>query len=234
MHEIHHGLKATALGGVAEASPDGSIWRGWYCVQTHARREHVAAARLRRYPDTEVFLPCIRYARLKRSTRVWTTEALFQNYLFVRFDLASCGRRIRHAHAVLDVVHFGERYPIIPDSVIEELKRAMGGEQTRVVANSFDPGEQVRIAGGPFHDLEAVVLRAMPSQQRVAVLLNFLGRQTKVEIPDAQLTPVEQRSRLTDLACSATALGRTNKPTGLLTHCPAPQPERQSHLLALR
>jgi len=154
------------------------------------------------YPDTEVFLPCIRYQRRTRSTRVWTTEALFQTYLFARFDLAACGRRIRHAHAVLDVVHFGARYPIIPDMAIEELRRALGGEQTRVVTNSFDPGELVRIADGPFHDLEAVVIRAMPSHQRVAVLLDFLGRQTTVELDETQLMPVVERSRLPELACS--------------------------------
>jgi transcription antitermination factor NusG len=87
----------------------------------------------------------------------------------------------------------------------------MGREETRVLANSFDPGELVRIAGGPFHDLEAIVIRAMPSQQRVAVLLDFLGRQTTVELDDTQLTPVVQRSRLADLARSATALGQAHK-----------------------
>ena len=196
----------TSLGGLALASPVGSVWQGWYCVRTHARREHVAAAQLRRFPETEVFLPCLRYERPTRSTRVWTTEALFQNYLFARFDLAASGRRIRHAHAVLDLVHFGARYPIISDVVIEELRSVMGGEQTRVVASSFDPGEQVRIAGGPFHDLEAVVVRAMPRQQRVAVLLDFLGRQTTVELDDTQLAPVVERPRLADLACAGTVL----------------------------
>jgi transcription antitermination factor NusG len=211
MHAFHLETEKTSLGGVTVTAPGDSVWEAWYGVRTYARREHIAAAQLRRYPDIEVFLPCIRYERPGRSTRVWATEALFQNYLFARFDLAACGRRIRHAHAVRDVVHFGARYPIIPEMVIEGLRNAMGREETRVLANSFDPGELVRIAGGPFHDLEAIVIRAMPSQQRVAVLLDFLGRQTTVELDDTQLTPVVQRSRLADLARSATALGQAHK-----------------------
>jgi transcriptional antiterminator RfaH len=194
----------------AMAAPGDSVRDAWFCVRTHARREQIAAAQLRRYPDIEVFLPCIRYERPTRLSRVWTTEALFQNYLFARFDLASCGRKVRHARAVRDVVHFGTRYPTIPDTVIQQLRNAVGGEETRVVANSFDPGELVRIAGGPFHDLEAVVIRAMPSQKRVAVLLDFLGRQTTVELNEIQLAPVAARSRLADLACSASALAQAS------------------------
>jgi transcription elongation factor/antiterminator RfaH len=197
-------------GDVVVVASGDSVRKAWFCVRTHARREHVAAAQLRQHPAIEVFLPCIRYERSRRLSRVWTTEALFQNYLFARFDLASCGRRVRHARAVRDVVHFGPRYPTIPETVIEQLRNAMGREETRVVANSFDPGELVHIAGGPFHDLEAVVLRAMPSRKRVAVLLDFLGRQTTVEINDSQLTPVIERSRLADLACSANALAQAS------------------------
>jgi transcriptional antiterminator RfaH len=203
MRENYLEANEHSLGSLALASAPDSVWQGWYCVRTRARGEHIAAAQLRLFPATEVFLPCIRYERPVRSTRVWTTEALFPSYLFARFDLSASGRRIRHAHAVLDVVHFGARYPRIPDLVIDELRSLMGVEQTRVVANSFDPGQEVRIAGGPFHDLEAVVIRAMPTQQRVTVLLEFLGRQTTVELDDTQLAPLVERSRMPDLACSA-------------------------------
>jgi transcriptional antiterminator RfaH len=206
MHESDRQAQESLRGGARVESPGAPGWEAWYCVRTHARREQIAAAQLRRDPDIEVFLPCLRYERPTRSPRVRTTEALFQNYLFARFDLAVCGRRIRHAHAILDVVHFGARYPIIPETVIKELRDAVGPDETRMVSNLFDPGEQVRIAGGPFHDLEAVVVRSMPSQQRVAVLLEFLGRQTTVEIPDNQLTSVVERARLADLACCASAL----------------------------
>jgi transcriptional antiterminator RfaH len=225
MHEFHFETEERSLGGATVAALNCAPWDAWYCVRTYARRERIAAAQLRRYSDIEVFLPCIRYERPLRSARVWMTEALFQNYLFARFDLAACGRKIRHAHAVRDVVHFGTRFPIIPEMVIEELRSAMGQDETRVIASSFDPGEEVRIAGGPFHDLEAVVIRAMPSQQRVAVLLDFLGRQTKVELDDTQLTSVVEGSRRAEVVCSAAALDQENERTSLSSRCRVAQPE---------
>jgi transcriptional antiterminator RfaH len=174
--------------------------KAWFCLRTHLKREHIAAGQLRQDPEIEVFLPRVRYERSVRSRRTWITEALFPNYIFARFDLAACGRRVRSGRAVRDMVHFGNRYPTIPDMVIEELRTAIGPDSLCVVQNSFDPGEPVRIAGGPFHDLDAVVTRAMPGQRRVAVLLDFLGRQTNVELDDSQLMPVTERPRLASLA----------------------------------
>jgi len=161
----------------------------WFCLRSHPKREHIAAAQLRQDPEIEVFLPRVRYKRCTCFGPVWTTEALFQNYLFARFDPESCLRRVRNAHAVRGIVRFGDRYPTIPAAVIEELRIASGPNEICLVGDSFNPGNLVRIAGGPFHGLEAVVIRAMPGQQRVALLLDFLGRQTAVELDGACLVP---------------------------------------------
>jgi len=171
---------------------DGALYRppeAWFCLRSHPKREHIAAAQLRQDLEIEVFLPRIRYKRCTRFGPVWTTEALFQNYLFARFDPGACLRRVRNAHAVRGVVHFGDRYPAIPDSVIEDLRSASGPNEMCVVGDTFNPGDPVRISGGPFHGLEAIVTRAMPGQQRVALLLDFLGRQTMVELDGACLVP---------------------------------------------
>jgi transcriptional antiterminator RfaH len=171
---------------------DGALYRppeAWFCLRSHPKREHIAAAQLRQDLEIEVFLPRIRYKRCTRFGPVWTTEALFQNYLFARFDPGACLRRVRNAHAVRGVVHFGDRYPAIPDSVIEDLRSASGPNEMCVVGDTFNPGDPVRISGGPFHGLEAIVTRAMPGQQRVALLLDFLGRQTMAELDGACLVP---------------------------------------------
>ena len=182
-------MEAGSANGVAlESSPGASA--AWFCLRTHPKREHIAAAQLRQDPEIEVFLPRIRYKRATRLGPVWTTEGLFQNYLFACFDLATCLRRVRSARAVSGIVHFGDRYPTVPLAVIEELRLLAGPDDLCVVGDAFNPGDLVRIAGGPFHDLEAVVTRAMPGQQRVALLLDFLGRQTAVELERACLVPV--------------------------------------------
>ena len=169
---------------------------GWFCLRTHLKHEHIAAAQLRQDPELEVFLPRIRYQRSTRSGPAWVTEALFQNYLFARFNLATALRRVQHARGVRGVVHFGGRWPTIPEAAIDELRGAMEGEELRTIENALHPGDIVEISCGAMSGLQAVVSRVMPAKQRVAVLLDFLGRQTMVELDLHQITcPDETRYR---------------------------------------
>ena len=165
-----------------KAESSGSDQTAWFCVRTQPKHEHIAAAQLRKDLGLEVFLPRIRYQRATRSGPAWVTEALFLGYLFVHFDLASGVRRVQAARGVRGVVHFGDRWPTIPDSVIRELSSVIGAEGLKTVSGEIQPGDSVEIAGGIFHGLHAVVTVAMPGRQRVAVLLDFLGRQTSVEL----------------------------------------------------
>src|SRR5437879_12596763 len=89
----------------------------WFCIRTQPKHEHIAAARLKEEPDIEVYLPRIRFKRSTRRGPVWFTEALFRNYLFARFDLASVLRKLHQARGVRGVSHFGELWPTIPASV---------------------------------------------------------------------------------------------------------------------
>ena len=161
--------------------------------RTQPKHEHIAAASLRQNLALEVFLPRIRFKRSTRQGPAWVTEALFVNYLFARFDLDAFLRRVKHARGVRDVVHFGSHWTRVPETVITELRTAMGNEELRVIASEFIPGETVEIAGGAFHGLQAVVTRVFPAKQRVAVLLEFLGRQTAVEMGTGQLVRKDQR-----------------------------------------
>jgi transcriptional antiterminator RfaH len=170
-------------------NPVPTIEPAWFCVRTQPRHEHIAAAGLRRNLELEVFLPRVRFKRSTRKGLVWVTEALFLNYLFARFDLGTCLRRVQAARGVEGVVHFGNHWPVIPDGVIAELRTAMGDEEVRVLSQEFSPGDVVEIGAGVFHGLQAVVTRLVPGKQRVAVLLDFLGRQTSTELAHDQLVP---------------------------------------------
>ena len=154
----------------------------WFCVRTQPKREHIAAAQLRQAFQIEVFLPCIRFQRSTRTGPAWVTEALFLNYLFARFNLNVYLRRVKSARGVRGVVHFGDRWPTIPDPVIDELRAAIGPTEIKILRNEFQTGDPVEITSGALHGLQAVVSHAMSGQKRVAVLLDFLGRQTSVEV----------------------------------------------------
>lgn len=166
---------------------------GWYCLRTHPKHEHIAAAHLRQDCGLEAFLPRIRYRRSTRFGPAWVNEALFPGYLFARFTLTAWLRRVQHSRGVAGVVHFGAHWPVIPSETIEELRAAVGPEEVSVVPSLFAEGDSVCVAGGPFAGLQALVTRVMPGPQRVAVLLEFLGRQTTVELSSAQLLPADEQ-----------------------------------------
>jgi len=175
---------------ITELGP--SAFQAWFCVRTHPKHEHIAAAQLRQQADVEVFLPRIRYRRPTRFGPAWVTEALFKDYLFAKFDLATSLRKVQNARAVRGVVHFGHRWPAVPDSIVGELQAAMGAQELRTVDSNPRPGDVVEIAAGAMSGLQAVVTRVMPAKQRVAVLLEFLGRQTALELDRSVLAFVSE------------------------------------------
>jgi transcriptional antiterminator RfaH len=154
----------------------------WFCLRTQQKHEHLAAGRLRLMEQVEVFLPRIHFARPWRGRKVWVTEPLFPGYLFARFNWHDSLPRVRYAPGVQNVVHFGNRWPTIPDHVIQELTKTFGADELHVISEEIKPGDQVQIIGELFHGLRAVVTQVMPGRQRVNVLIEFLGRQTMVEI----------------------------------------------------
>lgn len=164
---------------VAEEVPEGTAW---FCLRTQPKHEHIAATHLRRYEQIEVLNPRVRYPRATRQGPIWVTEALFPNYLFAKFDWKTSLNRIHYSNGVSGIVHFGNRWPTIPQAVIDELRRLVGNEEIHDLGERIREGETVTIAGGTFHGLEAVVNRVMPGRERVVVLLDFLGRQTTVEV----------------------------------------------------
>jgi transcriptional antiterminator RfaH len=154
----------------------------WFCLRSQPKHEHIAAAHLRQRTDTEVFVPRIRFKRMKRQTVVWVTEALFPNYLFARFDWHSSLRQIYYSPGICDVVHFGTHWPVIADEIIDDLRASLGNTEIQIIPSEVAPGDPVKIVGGSFHGLQAVVSSVQPSAKRVAVLMEFLGRQTAVEV----------------------------------------------------
>ncbi|HTX22162.1 MAG TPA: transcription termination/antitermination NusG family protein [Candidatus Aquilonibacter sp.] len=154
----------------------------WFCLCSQPKHEHIAAEHLRKN-GVEIFLPRIRFRRTTCQGTFWVTEALFPNYLFARFDWQNSLRQVQSASGIRGVVHFGERWPTIPEETIEQLRQAVGADQLRVLPARLAPGDEVRIAGGALRGLCAVISRVLPARERVAVLLEFLGRQTTVELP---------------------------------------------------
>ena len=154
----------------------------WFCLRSQPRHEHIAARHLRQMEGVEVFNPRIRFARSARTGKVIVTESMFPNYLFARFDWGRLLTRVHYATGVSGVVHFGIKWPTVPDQAIAEIRALIGADGVHSIPDELAPGDEVRVSGGIFHGLLAIVTQVMAGSQRVMVLMDFLGRQTTVEL----------------------------------------------------
>ena len=174
--------------------PSAHLEWAWFCLRTQQKHEQVAARCLRQMERVEVFNPCLRMVQVRRAQKVWITGPLFPGYLFARFNWKESLSMVHYAPGVQSVVHFGNGWPIVPEEVIAELRRAVGPQELLVLSDDLTPGDEVELIGELFHGFKAVVTQVMPAHQRVAVLLEFLGRQLAVKISTQSL--VKQRRSL--------------------------------------
>lgn len=159
----------------------------WFCVRSQPRRQNLAAAHLRSL-GLEVFNPHLRLPRATRGGPQWRREALFPNYLFARFD-AFTYRAARYACGVSDVVHFGDRWAVVPDGDIASLRADWGPVEFVEVPGTIRPGETVKLTGALFCGVEATVICLLPARQRVKVLLDLLGGLTETEVAASLVVP---------------------------------------------
>lgn len=160
----------------------------WYCVRTQPKHEHIAAATLTRNLGLEVFHPRLRLERATRRGVVRVVEPLFPGYLFVRCVLGERLDEIRYVNGVSSLVHFGEKIPVVPEPVIEELRQCFETEEPMSVEDRLYPGADVTVAEGAFMGFSGIVVRVLPARQRVQILLEFLGRTTVAEVDRKAVT----------------------------------------------
>jgi len=170
------------LMGAAKFDPVMPKDVAWFCLRSQQKHEQLAARQLAQIEDVQVFNPRVRFSRATPHGAVIITESLFPNYLFARFDWRRSLARVHYAPGVKHIVHFGDKWPTVPDEAIEELRASLGNNELHVIEPGLSPGDRVEFAGSAFHGLQAVVTQVMRGRERVAVLLDFLGRQTMLEV----------------------------------------------------
>jgi len=154
----------------------------WYCARTKPKHEHIAAANLRRNLGLEVFQPRLRIERATQRGVMRVIEPLFPCYIFIRCLLEDHFGDIRHTGGIGNLVHFGQKIPIVPDSIIEELKDCFEADDSMTVEDRISPADEVVFVDGAFTGMRGFVLRVMPAKKRVQVLLEVLGGPTPVEV----------------------------------------------------
>ena len=161
----------------------------WYCLRSRPKHEHIAAAHLRMLEGVTVFCPRIRFKRKTRQGIVWVTEAMFPGYLFARFELAQKHRQVQYTHGVSCIVRFADRYPMIEDRALAQLRDCTGIAEVKELSYELSQGSCVKIVNGVCAGWDAVVTQVLPAKARVRILMDFLGRKTEAEVELSNVLP---------------------------------------------
>jgi transcriptional antiterminator RfaH len=168
----------------------------WYCARTKPKHEHIAAANVRQNLELEVFHPRLRMERATQRGVMRVVEPLFPCYIFIRCVLEENFGDVRHTSGISTLVHFGQKIPTVPDSIIEELRECFEADDPMTVEDRISPADEVIFVDGAFVGMRAFVLRVMPAKKRVQVLLEVLGGPTPVEVERSAV--VLERNTLAD------------------------------------
>ena len=154
----------------------------WYCIRTHLKHEHIAAAHLKQFAGVEVFNPQLRLLRCTRQGRRWSIESLFPNYVFAHFCLETALEKVIYTPGVKAVLRFGDRVPEIPEAVITDLRRDLVKLSSQIVTDAPAEGDEVEIIVGAFAGMKGSVTQVLPGKQRAQILLEVMGRLVPAEL----------------------------------------------------
>lgn len=154
----------------------------WYCARTKAKHEHIAAANVRKNLKLEVFHPQLRVERSTRRGVVRIIEPLFPCYLFVHCVIEERLHQLQRTNGINNVLRFGDKFPSVPDRVMEELQECFGAEESVSLKDRLSLGDEVVVGDGAFAGMRAYVLRLMPARRRIQILLDILGGPTLIEV----------------------------------------------------
>jgi transcriptional antiterminator RfaH len=104
-------------------------------------------------------------------------------------DYSTQSRHVRSIRGVLTIVGFGDSPTVVPEEIVEDLRREVQDGETIVIQPQIEIGEEVNVIAGPFQGLRAVVSRVLPARERVAVLLEVLGMEREVEVSTKAVLP---------------------------------------------
>lgn len=162
--------------------------RNWHAVFCKPRQDAVAETNLL-HQGFEIFRPKTQVARTRRGQRRLALESMFPRYLFVR--LSQNGEDwtpIRSTRGAIGLVKLGGEAPVVPETVIESLRRRCSEDGVVNLAGAIDyqPNELVDIIDGPLSGYRAL-FKARSSQERVVVLLQLLQHERRVELADTSI-----------------------------------------------
>ncbi len=151
----------------------------WFAVRVKPNHEK-SVSELLHFQGYEEFLPTYRVRR--RGTQRWHDRdvALFDGYVFCRFDRSSWVRVI-NTPGVIDVVRAGRTLAPIDDQEIEALQIVQRYRAEMVPSPHLHAGQAVRITAGPLAVRPGIIVN-FKNSARLVLMVTLLQRSVLVEI----------------------------------------------------
>jgi transcriptional antiterminator RfaH len=119
-----------------------------------------------------------------------SVAALFPGYIFALFDVEREYSRLRYTRGVRQIVCFGEEAAIVPQWIIDELKRRCARGPVELPVCPLMPGQRVIVVDGPFRQFEGIFERHLSGPERVAILLSVMGAGARAVLPASMVAPL--------------------------------------------
>jgi transcriptional antiterminator RfaH len=141
----------------------------WFVVRTKPHKERLAYSELARH-SVEAFLPLLKAPVRVYGRRAWVCTPLFPCYLFACFE-DGAAFKVKNTRGVRGIVSSDNEPCVIPERVVEDLKRRCIDGVVELPAERFEPNEPVKVTTGLFEGWNAIFERYLRAEERVAVLL---------------------------------------------------------------
>jgi transcriptional antiterminator RfaH len=144
----------------------------------------------------DTFYPHLRVNPVNPRAR--KVKPYFPGYVLVSADLDVTGlNTFQYMPHAIGVVCFGGEPGVIPNAVVEGLKRHIAELRSSDAdpASKFQRGDQVRIHEGPLEGFQAIFDYRLSGKQRVKVLLEMIGgRHFPVELSSSNIVSAVNRT----------------------------------------
>lgn len=152
----------------------------WFLVYTKPRCEDGVSTKFIEN-GFEVLNPKIEERRYIRRKLQDVISPLFPCYIFVQFESPKNYRLIKYTRGVKSVVGPENIPAVVPQGIIDQIRKRMEGGVIHRQPRSFIPGEDVSIQAGPFEGLEAVFEKELKGSERVSILLKAVNARVVVD-----------------------------------------------------
>jgi transcriptional antiterminator RfaH len=153
----------------------------WFVVNTKPKNENRASHNLEQ-AGYELLSPKIRFRRFREGKFVDIIEAMFPNYLFVKFHPVDDYHMVKYARGVNKIVTFGGRMVPLQEEFIDFIRGRLVDGVASIEKRRFKKGEKVFIKEGPFKGLGGIFERELEGEQRALILLEGIHFYAKMVV----------------------------------------------------